>query len=92
MRGTPSTSATVLIPKLTCDSRVLVVGAHVGTLAIPLAQLAANVIAIEANPRTFELLTLNVAINAVTNCRCINIAASDSNEPIQFLLSRTNSG
>src|SRR6185369_3602903 len=38
------------------QTRLLVVGAHIGALAIPLAKICNAVVAIEANPETFELL------------------------------------
>jgi FkbM family methyltransferase len=74
------------------DSSVLVVGGHIGTLAIPLARRCKSVTAIEANPRTFRLLALNVLINRCANVNPVNVAANDKREEIQFLLSRTNSG
>jgi FkbM family methyltransferase len=77
---------------VTRDSRVLIVGAHIGTLAIPISKLCKEVVAIEANPVTYELLTTNITLNSITNCRTINIAASDKDENIDFLLSRANSG
>ncbi len=81
-----------LAPHLSADSRVLVVGAHIGTLAVPLALRCAEVVAIEANPTTFRLLQMNVLLNAATRCRPLNIAASDRDEPLRFLLNRANSG
>lgn len=77
---------------ITPDSTVLVVGAHVGTLAIPLARRARHVIAIEANPNTFRLLQINLLLNHITNQEVHNLAASDRTENIKFLLSRVNSG
>jgi len=74
------------------DSRVLIVGTHVGTLAIPVAETCAEVFAIEANPRTFELLSQNVAINGIENMHLFNLAASDECKPLRFLKSRVNSG
>lgn len=79
-------------PKLTSDSRVLIIGAHIGTLAIPLSKHCKEVVAVEANPVTYELLTLNVLLNSASNIQTINIAASDKEEDIEFLLSRENSG
>jgi len=73
-------------------SRVLIVGAHIGTLAIPLSGHCADVVAIEANPQSFQLLELNLHINQITNCKTFNIAANDKEEQICFLLSRANSG
>jgi len=81
-----------LTPHIHSDSKVLVVGAHVGTLAIPISKLCKKVVAVEANPATFKLLTMNIALNSASNCQAINIAASDKEESIDFLLSRANSG
>ena len=77
--------------RMTPDSRVLVVGAHIGTLTIPLARRCREVVAIEANPATYRLLTQNIALNAIANCQAINIAASDKQESIKFLLNKVNS-
>ncbi|QDT02389.1 Met-10+ like-protein [Rubripirellula lacrimiformis] len=81
-----------LRPLVSENSRVLVVGTHVGTLAIPLSAICKSVDAIEANPVTFKLLQANVAINQVQNLFVHNIAASDSNQPLKFLVNRSNSG
>lgn len=74
------------------DTRLLVVGAHLGALTIPLSRLCKRVVAVEANPRIFELLRLNVLLNDVRNCRLINIAANDRLERLEFLASTVNSG
>lgn len=74
------------------NTRLLVVGAHIGTLAIPMATTCNAVVAIEANPETFELLRLNVQLNGLTNCRAIHKAASNRFETIDFVVSRVNSG
>ena len=36
------------------DSKVLIVGAHIGSLAIPIAKICSEVTAIEANPDNFK--------------------------------------
>ncbi|HEX2897712.1 MAG TPA: FkbM family methyltransferase, partial [candidate division Zixibacteria bacterium] len=77
---------------LLSDSRVLVLGAHIGTLAIPIAKKCKEVTAIEANPNTYALLVKNAALNNAFNCRTFNIAAGDKEENIEFLLNRANSG
>lgn len=59
------------------NSRVLVVGAHIGALAVPMSQLVERLIAVEANPNMFRLLELNVAINQCHNLLTLNQAASD---------------
>ncbi len=84
----------LLFLRSVCNSgtRLLVVGAHIGALAIPLAKICQSAVAIEANPQTFELLQFNVAMNGLTNCRAINKAASNRAEPIEFVMSRANTG
>lgn len=77
---------------LTKDTGVLVIGAHIGTLVIPIAKVCREMVAIEANPDTYNLLVMNVALNSVANCRTYNVAAGDKEEEIEFLLNRANSG
>jgi FkbM family methyltransferase len=74
------------------DSDVLVVGAHIGTVAIPVSRLCRKLWAIEANPRTFELLMLNLKLNDATNVHALNIMAGERDEEAGFVLNRTNSG
>ncbi len=81
-----------LLSVVTEQTSVLVVGTHVGTLAVPASKHCRSLIAIEANPRTFQLLRENLLLNECNNVRALNIAASDKNEEIQFVLNRTNSG
>jgi FkbM family methyltransferase len=74
------------------QANVLVVGSHIGTIAIPLARCCKALWAIEANPNTFELLTYNIALNRADNVTALNFAAGDRDEEIEFVASRTNSG
>ena len=74
------------------QSNVLVVGAHIGALVIPLCKSCRAVVAFEANPATYRLLKINLLLNEVTNCRTFNLAASNENGSLDFLLSRANSG
>jgi FkbM family methyltransferase len=74
------------------ESKVLVVGAHIGTIAIPLSRICAYTAAIEANPATFQLLELNIKLNNLKNCDAFNIAANDESKDISFLISKSNSG
>jgi FkbM family methyltransferase len=71
---------------------LLIVGGHVGTIAIAIAKCCRSVTAIEANPQTFRLLQLNVLINGCTNVQTLNIAANDKEEDLQFVMSRVNTG
>ncbi len=74
------------------DSDVLVVGAHLGALVVPIAKRCKSVVAIEANPRTFDLLKINLLLNNISNVRAYNIAASEKVELLEFIASRSNSG
>lgn len=73
------------------SARVLVVGAHIGAIAIPLARHCEELVAIEANPSTYELLELNVAMNRGFNVQTHNVAANDHEGPVEFVLNRVNS-
>ena len=49
------------------DSSVVVVGAHIGSLLIPLARNVRDVTGFEPNPINFQLLQNNVSINNLQN-------------------------
>ena len=74
------------------QSSVLIVGAHIGSLAIPIANICAKLVAIEANPSNFKLLETNVKLNNTSNIILHNIAASNKKETIKFQLNTVNSG
>lgn len=82
----------VLDKILSKTSKVLVVGAHVGGLAVPISNLCASVTCIEANPDTYELLELNKKINDADNITLHNFAAGEKKGELKFLLSTDNSG
>jgi FkbM family methyltransferase len=74
------------------NEEVLIVGAHVGSIAIPVSRRCRHLVAVEANPDNFHLLELNARLNRCQNIDLINIAASDKEGSIQFVVSRANSG
>ena len=74
------------------NSKVLIVGTHIGALAIPLSKHCKEITAIEANPNTFELLEINLHLNQAENITPHNIFANDSHEKVEFLLNTVNSG
>ena len=74
------------------ESSVLFVGTHVGALAIPVSRHVKRVLGIEANPMTFALLEKNIALNHRANFQVIQLAASDEEGELEFVLSKTNSG
>lgn len=77
---------------VSADDRVLVVGAHVGALVVPLARKCRSVVAVEANPDSAALLRLNLGLNDITNCRILEVAADERCGELRFVKSRTNSG
>ena len=52
------------------NSSVLIVGGHIGSLAIPISKSVDNCTVIEASPKNFELLNMNILLN-----NCENISA-----------------
>lgn len=74
------------------DASVLMVGAHIGAIAVPLSRHCKKMVAIEANPSTFRFLHANLLLNGCGNVEAFNYAANDSPGKIEFLLSRDNSG
>jgi FkbM family methyltransferase len=71
---------------------VLVIGAHIGTLVVPLARCARSVTAVEANPWTFGFLLNNVGLNRLRNVTCLNFAAGDNERQVEMLCGSHNSG
>ena len=92
-RGTYAAEEIVRLERyVSPDAGVLVVGAHIGSLVVPLSKQCREVVAFEANPSTYRLLAINLRLNDVTNCRAVNLAANDVKGTIEFLMSRANSG
>lgn len=56
---------------------VIDVGSNVGRYSLIAAKKGANVIAIEANPRTFEVLSENCKLNGFMNVKPMNVAVSN---------------
>jgi FkbM family methyltransferase len=75
------------------NSNVLIVGAHVGSIAIPVAKSGASVQVFEPNPNTRRLLEMNVLLNGVGDRLIVHpFAASDQPGKITFLANTVNSG
>lgn len=81
-----------LLARVPKDGDVLVIGAHIGALAVAFARHARSVVAVEPNPRSFELLQATVTLNDLKNCELINVAASDQSGTVDMLISTANSG
>lgn len=69
---------------------MLDVGANIGNHGVFLSRWYRKVIAVEANPRTFDVLSLNASL--VPNMQCVRIAASDRNGSVRFLKEHSNVG
>lgn len=74
------------------SSDVLIVGAHVGTILIPLAKRCRSVVGVEANPKIFHLLQTSVLLNGLGNVQLINVAASDEAGELRFIANEVNTG
>ena len=66
------------------------VGAHIGSLALPISRLVKKVSAIEAYPPTYKHLCDNIKLNNITNVNTINIALGDKEDTIYFLNDQTD--
>ena len=77
---------------ISTKSNVLIVGAHIGSLVIPIAKNCNKVVGIEANPNNFNLLKTNIHLNKAENVSIHNIAASSKQETIKFQMNVVNSG
>lgn len=73
-------------------SEVAFIGSHVGYFVVKIAALVERVVAVEANPRTFELLDLNVRLNGASNVRLIHMAATASRTELEFVFETENTG
>jgi FkbM family methyltransferase len=61
------------------------VGAHIGSVAIPLSKHIEKITAIEAYYPTFVDLNNNIELNSIENIKALNIAVGDKKETIHFL-------
>ncbi len=61
------------------------IGAHIGTISIPLSKNVQRITAIEAYPPTYNLLLENINLNEIQNIKAYNFAVGDRNDKIYFL-------
>ena len=74
------------------NSSVLIVGGHIGSLAIPISKSVDNCTVIEASPKNYDLLKMNILLNNCEKISAYNLAASESKGKIQFQMNSVNSG
>ena len=71
---------------------VLLVGAHIGSLAIVISGFCERLCCVEANKHSFKLLKANVRLSGRANIACHNFAAGHRMGLAKFLHNRENSG
>jgi FkbM family methyltransferase len=74
------------------SDQILFIGAHIGTLAIPVSTKVRHITAIEANPNTFKIFLINIFLNERRNITPLHLAASNKKESLTFFMSKVNSG
>jgi len=81
-----------LIRYLKSTDKMLLLGAHIGALVVPLSKHLDSMTVLEANPSTYELLKINLHLNGCTNVTALNLAANDQFTNLTFVLNTVNSG
>ena len=76
----------------TSQSSVLMLGPHIGALAVPLSKKVKELVVIEANPDTHRLLLMNVLLNGCNNINVFHAAANHENGELKFVINTVNSG
>jgi FkbM family methyltransferase len=66
-------------------SHFLNIGAHIGSVCLPISLYINKVTAIEAYPNTYKHLCLNILLNNISNINTFNIAVGNSEEDIYFI-------
>ena len=61
------------------------VGAHIGTITLPMSKIAYKVSAFEPFPKTFDHLKKNIEINKISNVNIYNVALGDKHESVFFM-------
>lgn len=71
---------------------VYIIGTHIGSLLVPIAKQSKSVAGFEANPSTFELLSINIAANSIKNTSVYNYAVYNTKTTLSFYQNKANSG
>jgi len=71
---------------------VCVLGAHIGSIFIPLAKKVKRAVGYEANPVIFKFLNSNILLNQLTNVEVFNLAVADKQGQASFRVNTVNSG
>lgn len=81
-----------LLSLLKPGSCVYIVGAHIGTLVVPVARFVRKVVTFEANPSTYRLLSWNISLNQLKNVEFYNYAIYNKQTELSFYQNRANTG
>lgn len=81
-----------LLRLLNPTDRMLIVGGHIGGVAIPLSKHVQSLDVVEASPANHRLLLANVALAGARNVTVHHWAASNDEGDLEFLMSSENSG
>jgi len=71
---------------------IYIVGTHVGTLLVPLAGKAREIIGYEANKNTFDFVEMNLCLNRLNNVRLFNNAVGNESKAVSFYQNTVNTG
>jgi FkbM family methyltransferase len=74
------------------ESVLYVLGAHIGTILVPLAKKVKKVYGFEANPDTFFYLKNNLLLNKVGNAEIFNCGVYDEQGHFPFYQNKANTG
>lgn len=77
---------------LTPESICILLGGHIGSIAIPLSKRCKHLEVFEPNPESFKWLSINTAINECNNVTLHNYAVSDNEGELKFIVHEGNSG
>ena len=61
------------------------VGAHIGTISLPMSKISSRVTAFEPFPKTFDHLKKNIELNKLSNIDIYNVALGDKHENVFFM-------
>ncbi len=84
----------LLVSLVQSTDTVVDIGAHIGTITVPLARAASagQTLAIEAVPSTFELLRQNVALNQLPHVVTVNALVGLGHTPRAVGVTKDNTG
>jgi len=77
---------------VTDQDNVLIVGAHLGAIAIPISKSVKLLEAVEVNPEIIKYLKCNIIFNEIKNVNLTEVAASNENTILRFIAGEGNSG